>query len=425
MTQQSQMQRGQGSRVANPFAGQMQQGGPQRAMAQAQASRSLGEVQAQVILAKQYPRDTHAAFDRIMTACERPSLAEQAEYRYPRGGQTVSGPSIRLAEALARNWGNMEFGVREVERRNGESVVEAFCWDLETNTRSSKVFAVPHERKAHGSIKALEEPQDIYEATANQAARRMRACILAVIPGDVVDAALDQCRKTLQRGLDSGPLEDKIRAMYRAFSAHGVEKDALESYLGHPLKQTTPEEFADLRSVYNAIKDNYQAREDFFPDYYGDGSSNKGDSKASSKQPKNPYADADGSGGEGSSPAEPKEPQKAPEPKAEPAPKPDQQEPKQASLEEPEPDEPTDAERRTKAKQSMGALIGKCEGIGKEEREAFYEAIAIRNGFDSLDETPPGVLEGMADTLSKKSSKENDEGSSARSLFIEQYSDVE
>lgn len=49
------------------------------------ASRQMQEVQGQIIMAKKFPRDVIAARNRILTACQRKRLAEQAEYEYKRG----------------------------------------------------------------------------------------------------------------------------------------------------------------------------------------------------------------------------------------------------------------------------------------------------------------------------------------------------
>ena len=68
-------------------------------------SRQTQEVQGQIIMAKKFPRDEIAARNRILTACQRKRLAEQAEYEYKRGTSKVTGTSIRLAEAMAQNWG--------------------------------------------------------------------------------------------------------------------------------------------------------------------------------------------------------------------------------------------------------------------------------------------------------------------------------
>ena len=57
----------------------------------------------------------------------RQDLAESAVYEYPRGGERVTGPSIRLAETVARYWGNLDYGITELDQRQGESTVMAYC----------------------------------------------------------------------------------------------------------------------------------------------------------------------------------------------------------------------------------------------------------------------------------------------------------
>lgn len=228
------------------------------------SSRQAQEVQAAMVIAKKMPRDEERAYARIMKACQRTSLAQQAIYAYPRGGQTVSGPSIRLAECLAQNWGNIDAGVVELSRVAGESTIMAFAWDLETNSRASKTFTVRHERQAGGSVTELTSDRDIYETVANQGARRLRACIMAIIPGDVIDAALDQCEATLKKAGD-GPLIDRVRAMATAMAEYHVTIDMLEKRLGHKLDATTESELVQLRKIFVSIRDGFAPREHWFP----------------------------------------------------------------------------------------------------------------------------------------------------------------
>jgi hypothetical protein len=117
---------------------------------------------------------------------------------------------------LAQNWGNLAFGVKELEQREGESVAMAYAWDLETNVRQEKVFTVKHSRKAKGSITKHDDPRDIYELVANTGARRLRSCILGIIPGDIVEQAVEECNKTLA-GNNKGPLKDRIANSLNAF----------------------------------------------------------------------------------------------------------------------------------------------------------------------------------------------------------------
>lgn len=226
-------------------------------------SRATQEVQGAIMMARRFPRDAYAAHNRIMQACKRRKLAEDACYAYPRGGQTVTGPSIRLAEVLAQSWGNLDFGIIELEQRNGESEVMAYAWDLETNVRQTKVFQVQHLRRSRGENKRLVDPRDIYEMVANQGARRLRACILGVIPGDVVDDAVSACEKTLAGG-DGKPIADRIKAMVEKFSEHGVTTEMLEERLGHKLAATTETELVNLRKIWTSLTDGMSARWDWF-----------------------------------------------------------------------------------------------------------------------------------------------------------------
>lgn len=247
---------------ANDFT-QMQ---PQQRSTQTEMmiSRQAQEVQAAMVIAKKFPRDEVESFNRILRACQRKKLAEGAMYEYPRGGTKVTGPSIRLAEAMAQNWGNIDFGIMELEQKNGESQVMAYAWDLETNTRQTKVFSVPHVRGTKRGNVPLTDPRDIYEMVANQGARRLRACILGVIPGDVVDAAVDECQKTLVSG-NAEPLIDRVRKGIKLFEdKFSVTKQMIEKYIGCKTEAFSEKDMLRLNNVYRSLRDGMAKREDYF-----------------------------------------------------------------------------------------------------------------------------------------------------------------
>lgn len=227
-------------------------------------SRQAQEVQGAIVMAKKFPRDEVESFNRIVRACQRKGLAENAMYEYPRGGTKVVGPSIRLAEAMAQNWGNIDFGIIELEQKNGESQVMAYAWDLETNTRQTKVFTVPHIRSTKKGNVPLTDPRDIYEMVANQGARRVRACILGVIPGDVQDAAIDQCNKTMSEG-EKKPVIDLVRDMAAIFEREfSVPIEAIEKYIGCKSEAFSMNNLVRLKRVYKSLHDGMAKREDYF-----------------------------------------------------------------------------------------------------------------------------------------------------------------
>lgn len=263
------------------------------AIADASTAREVQEVQAMMTIAKRFPRDEKAALDRIINACTRKGLADSACYQYSRGGTDITGPSIRLAEAIAQAWGNLQFGVRELEQRNGESTVEAFAWDLETNTRQVKTFQVKHERHTKMGAKALTDPRDIYELVANQGARRVRACILGVVPGDVVDEAVKQCDVTLNATAEVTP--ESIKKLVDVFAGFKVSKEQIEARIQRHIDAITPAQIVALRKIYNSLKDGMSKPEDWFPVAADKGPLSKAKIPGDKKQPESAPAHESGS----------------------------------------------------------------------------------------------------------------------------------
>lgn len=228
------------------------------------ASREAQEVQVAMVAAKRFPRDEIASYNRILQDCQRKSLAERAMYEYPRGGQMVTGPSIHLARTLARGWGNLDSGFKVLEQTATDSTVMAYCWDLETNYREAKVFTVKHIRETKKGAHPLTDSRDIYELIANQSARRERACILSVIPQDVVDAAVGQCNATLASG-GKMPLVDMVRALVKNFQEqYGVTPEMLEQYIGCKKEAFSNQSVVRLKNVYNTLRDGSASAEQYF-----------------------------------------------------------------------------------------------------------------------------------------------------------------
>ena len=182
---------------------------------------------------------------------------------YPRGGQSVEGPSIRLAETLAQEWGNIQYGIRELSQSNGESTVEAFAWDIQTNTRQVKVFQVPHVRYSKKGKQILTDPRDIYEVVANNGARRLRACILGVIPGDVIEAAMEQCSITLKANADVSI--DGLKKIASIFQENfNVTQEMIGKRYQCKFESLRPAQVVQLRTIYQSMKDGMSQPRDWF-----------------------------------------------------------------------------------------------------------------------------------------------------------------
>lgn len=229
----------------------------------AAVARATQEIQAALVIAQRFPRDEVKARTRIMEACKRKGLAEVAEYEYSRGGTRIIGPTIDLLMAVANRWGNLLYGWDEVDRHNGESRVRCWAWDTQSNSRAERTFQIKHWRDTQAGGYAINDERDIYELISNFASRRVRACLEQIIDQDVVNDAVEQCRKTLKEG-EKRPIKDRAVEMCLAFADHGVTQAMIEKRLGNKLEAVSENQIASLRRIFRALKDGVGQRDDYF-----------------------------------------------------------------------------------------------------------------------------------------------------------------
>jgi hypothetical protein len=230
-------------------------------------ARAVAEVMAAVTVAQQCPRDMNRAWEEMRASCKRLALASRAFYTVTNRG---TGPSVHLARELARIWGNLDAGVRELRRDDeaGESEIQAFAWDQQTNVRSTRAFIVPHARMKKRDGRQTREPlvdlTDIYLNNQNIGARAVRECLFAVMPADFVAEAQEICRATIERG-DGKPLQTRVADMITAFADLGVKVGQIETRLGRSKGQWTAADVADLGVVFSSIKRGEATADEEFP----------------------------------------------------------------------------------------------------------------------------------------------------------------
>lgn len=222
---------------------------------QVEQARAIAEVRAAVMIAMDRPRDRTSAIAEMREVCMIPGLAERAFFRVKRGKEHVNGESIHLARELARCWGNIDYGVKELARDDirGQSELLAFAWDLQTNARSEITFIIPHMRGSGDNRYRLIGTQEVYENNASFAGRRLREAIFSVLPVWFKAEAAEICHKTLETG-GGKPLVQRIADLRTAFEAMGVTSTQLERKRGRQVDQFTPEDIAGLRVIYGSLK---------------------------------------------------------------------------------------------------------------------------------------------------------------------------
>lgn len=230
-----------------------------QALSQATAveqARAVAEVAAAVRVAQDCPRDETRAVARMRQACGQQALADRAFYSVPRAGGRVEGSSVHLARSLAACWGNVDYGIRELKRDDqaGESEMQAWAWDQESNVRSSRSFVVPHARMV-GSAKRgdkrrerLDDLGDIANNNNSVAARAVRETIFTILPVWFTAEAEALCAATLHGQGGDKPIATQTADMIANYeTTFGVTRSQLEAYVAEPVAEWTARTLAALR----------------------------------------------------------------------------------------------------------------------------------------------------------------------------------
>lgn len=239
----------------------------------AEMVRAQAETQAAAVIAMKYPRNETNARKGLEDATKRLAFAETAYYSYPRGGKEIFGPSINLAREFARLWGNVRFGFRVIYDTEDERTIEGYAWDLQTNTQalsqaSFRKLIQRKEKTTQITRWITPDERDLRELTERHAAVQMRNCILRLAPRDVIDEMVKSARGMVAKGINKKDIK-KIRVeTVEAFEQIGVSGEKLDTYcnehFGHGVDKILAEEVADLRGVWNAIKENQTKRDEYF-----------------------------------------------------------------------------------------------------------------------------------------------------------------
>lgn len=219
------------------------------------------------VAANRFPRDVLAARANIQNAFSRPRLAELSQYEYAKGGSDVKGASIRAAEALAQYWGHVGHGYKVLSESIGPdgvpvSEVCAYAVDYQSGDTADTTFPVRHWRSTKRGGYALRDDREVYELVANMAARRKRACILAVIPADVVDDALEQAEVTLKARADTSP--EAMARMVEAFAPFGVTRAQIEKRIQRNLDSIAPAQVLSLKRIWASLRDGMSVAAQWF-----------------------------------------------------------------------------------------------------------------------------------------------------------------
>lgn len=227
------------------------------------ASLVKAEIDMQIATARAYPRDPAGAIERAkkMATMTR-DIAESCTYSLPRDGKTISGPSVRLAEIMFSNWGNLRGGTRVLDIDKRYVTVQGVVHDLESNVAYSA------EVIRQIVTKSGKRYSDAMIVTTSQAAMAIafRNAMFKAIPTAIVAEVYAAAQQKALGGGDAKALPVRAaEVVSRLQKSFGIsEKSILDTMQVDSVDRLKPKDVEALIGYGTAIKDGEATAEEIF-----------------------------------------------------------------------------------------------------------------------------------------------------------------
>lgn len=228
------------------------------------------EIDSMVATAKAYPRDMKRSIENAISLVTMDEeTAQSCFYVLPRKGKDgtkieIKGASIRLAEILFSQWGNIHVATRIVEVGERHITTAAVCWDLEQNNRvemADRVSIWFGAKNGSGGYRANDDMQVML--TKASCSKALRNAIFRVIPKALIDRVY---AKAMEFAIgDVKTITSKLNSVVNRLVKLGINKDEMFEYFGHTnLNEFTSDDLASLMGIGVALKEGMLKPEEVF-----------------------------------------------------------------------------------------------------------------------------------------------------------------
>ena len=228
--------------------------------AESLAALNRSEIDCQIATAKQYPRVLSTVLKNIEAiATLDKDTAAACFYSVPRGGKNITGPSIRLAEIVASEWGNLRVQARIIANDGKTITAQGVCHDLEKNN----AFSVEVKTKiTDRNGRTFSEDMQVIAGNA-ACAKAMRNALFKTVPAALLKGAIDKARLlSVGQGVE---FEETRKKMIEWYESKGITKKRLFDFLSvKDEADVTPEMVIDLRGMATAVTEGTVTIEEIF-----------------------------------------------------------------------------------------------------------------------------------------------------------------
>jgi hypothetical protein len=206
----------------------------------------------------QKPRD----LDRIVKAIAREAeyAGDSFYYGWGAGGSRIEGPSIGLANSLAREWKNCAVTCALQETDEAFYITARFI-DLENGSQMERIFR-QRKNAVQGKYDADRKLDMALQIGQSKAIRNV---VVNSVPRWLVDQAIEQAKAAVLKGIDPKKLDEWKGIIVSEFAAFKVTEEMLVAKTKKPLAEWTTRDIAGLKGDLKALKNGEINVAELFP----------------------------------------------------------------------------------------------------------------------------------------------------------------
>lgn len=226
-----------------------------------EAGKALQKVGTQyaTAISVQKPRN----LDKVVEALDREAEYAGASFYYGwslKGGERVEGPSIGLANSLAREWTNcaVECDLRETAEA---FYITAKFIDLEKGSQMTRLF---RQRKSQVEGK-YDAERKLDMALQIGQSKAIRNVVVNAVPRWLVERAMEKAQLAVERKIDPKKLGEYKADIIKKLEAYKVTVEQVVAKVKRPIAEWTTREISKLWGDLEALKSGEATAMDLFP----------------------------------------------------------------------------------------------------------------------------------------------------------------
>ena len=189
-------------------------------------------------------------------------------YGWGAGKNQIEGPSVKMANALVRCYGNCAVDMRPVQETDDAWIFTAVFVDIETGFTLSRQFRQSKKSVVHGKHDEVRKDDIRFQTGQSKALRNV---VLNAVPIGLVDAGMKRAKSGVLAAIDHAIANNGIGVvvdrMLEAFGKSGVTEERLLYKLGKPSRDgIKPDDLVRLKGDLRAIQDGQERAIDLFPE---------------------------------------------------------------------------------------------------------------------------------------------------------------